>query len=56
MSIKFDGDRAYRHLEVLVDEIGPRHGSSEAEAAAAACINDYFKGLGLESQLSEYPI
>jgi hypothetical protein len=52
----FSGDRAYEHLRVLCEEIGPRHGGSRSEAKAARYIRDVFKGLGLRTRLERYPI
>ena len=56
MKTEFDGQRAYHHLEVLGNDIGPRHGSSKSEATAARYIHGYFKGLGLKARYESYPI
>ena len=56
MDLLFSGDRAYEHLRVLADEIGPRHGGSKNEQRAAKYILDHFKGLGLSARLQRYPI
>ena len=52
----FSGENAYRHLEVLTEHIGPRHGGSAKELEAAHYIRDYFKELGLKTKLEKYPI
>ena len=51
MKLMFDGERAFRHVEVLAGEIGPREGGSDAEARAAEYIADQFKTLGLETEV-----
>ncbi|MDT8390307.1 MAG: M28 family metallopeptidase [Lentisphaeria bacterium] len=56
MNVIFDGKRAYRHLEVLAKDIGPRHGGSANEAKAAAYIHGFFAELGLRSGYDDYPI
>ncbi len=56
MSTLFSGQNAYRHLEVLTEEIGPRHGGSENERAAAQFILEHFRDLGLDVRLEPYPI
>ncbi len=56
MKTKFSGKRAYGHLDVLCEEIGPRHGGSTKEAQAARYICDYFKSLGLKAKLEKYPL
>lgn len=56
MSGQFSGERAYGHLKVLCEEIGPRHGGSRNEVKAARYICDHFKQLGLRAQLERYPI
>ena len=52
----FSGKNAYRHLQVLTAEIGPRHGGSAAEAEAAKYIHAEFKKYGLKSRIEKYPI
>jgi aminopeptidase YwaD len=56
MTVQFSGERAYEHLRVLTEEIGPRHGGSANEAKAARYIRDHFKQLGLRAKLEHYPI
>jgi hypothetical protein len=56
VNTSFDGKRAYQHLEVLTEEIGPRHGGSRNEDRAAMYIHGYFKKLGLKPKFDEYPI
>lgn len=56
MNTRFDGQKAYEHLKVLTEDIGPRHGSSANEARAAEYIHDHFEQLGLNSRYNEYPI
>ncbi len=53
---RFDGQKAFQHLKVLTDEIGPRHGSSRNEARAAKYIAGYFRSLGLKTRTNDYPI
>ncbi len=52
----FSGKQAFEHLQVLAEEIGPRHGGSKNEARAARYINEHFKELGLKSRVEPYPI
>lgn len=54
--MKFDGKNAYQHLKVLTNDIGPRHGGSKAELAAAAYIHSYFDELGLGVSYQPFPI
>lgn len=56
MTTRFDGERAYRHLQVLTEEIGPRHGGSRNEAKAAKYIHDHFRSLGLKTRYDKFPI
>ena len=52
----FKGKEAYKHLEMLTETIGPRHGGSKNEMKAARMIRDHFKKLGLKTRLEKYPI
>ncbi len=52
----FSGKNAYKHLQVLAGDIGPRHGGSRDEARAARYIRDYWKSIGLSAKLQAYPI
>jgi aminopeptidase YwaD len=54
--ITFSGDRAYRHLEKLAVEIGPRNSGSEGERRAAEYIASEFRALGLETRLQEFEV
>lgn len=56
MTSRFDGNKAFDHLKVLTEEIGPRHGTSENEAIAATYIHTYFQELGLAPEYHEYPV
>lgn len=56
MKSRFDGTKAYRHLKVLTEDIGPRHGSSRNEALAAKYIHAHFQELGLKTKDHPYPI
>ena len=56
MKTLFSGEKAFAHLRVLAEEIGPRHGGSRNEARAARHIRDHFRSLGLRSRLEPYPI
>lgn len=56
MTTTFDGKKAYEHLRVLTEDIGPRHGSSKNEAKAAKYIHGHFKKLGLKTSYNEFPI
>ena len=52
----FSGDKAFEHLRVLAQEIGPRHGGSNNEERAARYIHDYFEDQGLKTSMQSYPI
>ena len=52
----FSGEKAFEHLRVLAEEIGPRHGGSKNEKRAPHYIHDHFEGLGLAARLQSYPI
>ena len=52
--MEFNGSNAYEYLRVLADEIGPRHGASKNEAAAARYIRDTLSGFGLRARLQRY--
>ena len=56
MTDRFSGERAYEHLRVLCEDVGPRHGGSRAEAKAARYIRDRFREAGLKARLERYPI
>ena len=56
MTTSFSGKKAYKHLQVLAREIGPRHGGSENEAQAARYISRHFRELGLRTKTLSYPI
>jgi aminopeptidase YwaD len=56
MKTLFKGEEAYKHLEMLTETIGPRHGGSKNEYKAAQKIRDHFKKLGLKTKLEKYPI
>ena len=56
MKTRFSGDFAFKHLEVLAGDIGPRHGGSRNEARAAEYICDYLGGIGLDASIRPYPI
>lgn len=48
MTISFDGQRAYDHVEHLSVEIGPRVIGTEGDKQAADYIRSHFESLGLE--------
>jgi aminopeptidase YwaD len=52
----FNGERAYRDLEKLSLEIGPRPAGSKAEAEAAKCIASEFESLDLKTTIQEFEI
>ncbi len=56
MKTRFDGKKAFAHLSVLTEDIGPRHGSSRNEIKAAKYIYKHFKDLGLKPTYQDYPI
>ncbi len=52
----FDGGRAFKHIEKLAVDIGPRIGGSQADEKAGEYIESYFKGLGLDVSTQEFEI
>jgi aminopeptidase YwaD len=52
----FDGEKAYKHIKVLADEIGDRPAGSENDRNAMNYIKTYFDGLGLDISVQEYPV
>jgi len=46
METLFSGEKAFAHLQMLAEQIGPRHGGSRNEARAARHIRDHFRSLG----------
>jgi len=52
----FNGERAFKDLEKLAVEIGPRPGGSEAEDKAVEYIASEFESLGLETSVQEFAI
>ncbi len=51
----YDGDRAFSHIETLV-EFGPRVAGSDQERAAADYIAGQMEAYGLEVAVNEFPI
>jgi aminopeptidase YwaD len=54
--IMFNGKKAYKHLKVLAEEIGPRDSGSEMERKAAEYIASEFIALGLETSFQEFEV
>lgn len=52
--MEFNGENAFGYLRVLAEDIGPRHGASKNEAAAARYIRDTLSGFGLRARLQPY--
>ena len=52
----FDSDRAFKHLEKLAIEIGPRPAGSVAEAKAVKYIASEFESLDLDTTIQEFEI
>jgi hypothetical protein len=55
-NVLFNGERAYRDLEKLALEIGPRPAGSKADAEAANFIASEFESLGLKTTIQEFEI
>jgi aminopeptidase YwaD len=55
-AVLFDGERAFKNLNVLVNEIGPRPSGSLAEKKAAEFIEKQFKTLGLNAWIQEFKV
>jgi len=47
MSTLFSGEKAFKHIEKLAVEIGPRQGGYKEDQLAAEYIESEFKKLGL---------
>jgi aminopeptidase YwaD len=56
MSALFSGEKAFKHLEKLAVEIGPRQGGYEEDRLAAEYIESEFKRLGLKTWRQEFEI
>lgn len=56
MSNLFDGERAFKDLEKLAVEIGPRPGGSEAEGKAVEYIKSEFENIGLKTIIQEFEV
>ena len=52
----FDGGKAFKHIEKLAVDIGPRTGGSQADKKAGTYIENYFKELGLDVSTQEFEI
>lgn len=52
----FSGERAFKHLEKLAVEIGPRPSGSREERRAAEYIASEFEDLGLKTSLQEFEV
>jgi len=52
----FSGEKAFKHLKVLAEDIGPRDSGSEMERKAAEYISSEFKILGLETKFQEFEV
>lgn len=56
MPIRFDGQRAYDHVEKMSVDIGPRLSGSEADRKTGGYIRHYFESLGLPVQEQEFEV
>ena len=56
MSILFNGGKAFKHIEKLAVEIGPRQGGYKEDSLAAEYIESEFKKLGLKTWRQEFEI
>lgn len=56
MSSQFEGQRAYRHIEALSVEIGPRVSGTEAEKQAADYVAGQLAQFGLEPVVLAFPM
>ena len=52
----FDGEKAYKHLKVLAEDIGARDSGSAMERKAAEYISSEFTALGLETRFQEFEV
>lgn len=52
----FTGEKAFKHLKVLAEDIGPRDSGSEMERKAANYIASEFRALGLETKFQEFNV
>jgi putative aminopeptidase FrvX len=52
----FDGTEAFRHLQVLAQEIGPRASGSENERKAAEYIAGQLREFGLSVRIDSFPV
>jgi len=50
----FSGKKAFKHLKVLAEDIGPRDSGSEMERKAAEYITSEFEALGLETHYHKF--
>jgi len=56
MSTLFSGEKAFKHIEKLAVEIGPRQGGYKEDWLAAEYIESEFKELGLKTWRQEFEI
>ncbi len=56
MSTLFSGEKAFKHIEKLAVEIGPRQGGYDEDRLAADYIESEFKKLGLKTWRQEFEI
>jgi len=56
MSTSFSGEKAFKHIEKLAVEIGPRQGGYKEDQLAAEYIESEFKKLGLKTWRQEFEI
>lgn len=56
MSNLFNGEKAFKHIEKLAVDIGPRPGGTERDREAANYIQSYFELLGLDVSTQDFEI
>ena len=54
--VVFDGDRAFRHLRVLAEEIGDRRAGGPGEKRAADYLADVFRKSGLTTRIQTFRV
>ncbi len=53
---QFQGEEAFKHLQVLAKEVGPRPGGSPAEKQAGEYIAGQMKSFGLDVSTDSFPV
>ncbi|MFW6109457.1 MAG: hypothetical protein ACOC6N_03305, partial [archaeon] len=52
----FNGEKAFKHIEKLAVDIGPRPGGTERDREAVNYIQSYFELLGLDVSTQDFEI